>query len=339
MFNDRQLYILDFIKDQSTVSISDILDYLANGEYANIPRITINRDLVKLTQEKKINKVGKARATSYNYIPSLDEYFERDTDERLPERKSFNFSVWDRIKNIFTKQELDEIDLINSKYLKNKSKLSKKLLEKEFERLTIEFAWKSSKIEGNTYSLLDTERLIKEKEEAAGKKQEESIMILNHKKALDFIFASPKYFEEITLTKIEELHRLLTGGLDVNYGIRRGRVGITGTNYLPLDNEHQIKDVMVKLVKAINKAPIFEKALIAVLMISYIQPFEDGNKRTGRILGNAILLANNYCPLSYRSVNEIEYKKTIIMFYEQNNYYHFKEIFVDQFTQAIEKYF
>ena len=82
-----------------------------------------------------------------------------------------------------------------------------------------------------------------------------------------------------------------------------------------------------------------EKALIAVLMIAYIQPFEDGNKRTSRILGNALLLASDYCPLSYRSVDEVEYKKAIIMFYEQNNATYFKKLFLEQYRQAVKKYF
>ena len=74
-------------------------------------------------------------------------------------------------------------------------------------------------------------------------------------------------------------------------------------------------------------------------MISYIQPFEDGNKRTARILGNAILLANNTCPLSYRSVNEADYKKAMVLFYEQNSARFFKELFTEQFKFAVENYF
>jgi Fic family protein len=74
-------------------------------------------------------------------------------------------------------------------------------------------------------------------------------------------------------------------------------------------------------------------------MISYLQPFEDGNKRTSRILSNAILLANNFCPLSYRSINEADYKKGIIIFYEQNNLRYFKELFVEQFKFAVDNYF
>ena len=117
-------------------------------------------------------------------------------------------------------------------------------------------------------------------------------------------------------------------------------VGIVSTNYRPLDNSFQIREALDRLVLLLNSTedPI-EKALLAVLMISYIQPFEDGNKRTSRILGNAILVSNDFCPLSYRSVDEIEYKKAVILFYEQNNIQYFKQLFLEQFSLAAEKYF
>ena len=76
-----------------------------------------------------------------------------------------------------------------------------------------------------------------------------------------------------------------------------------------------------------------------ILMISYIQPFADGNKRTARVLGNAVLLANNICPLSYREADESEYKKAVILFYEQNSARYFKEIFMQQFKFAVDNYF
>ena len=117
-------------------------------------------------------------------------------------------------------------------------------------------------------------------------------------------------------------------------------VGIVGTNYRPLDNKFQIQEALEQLVVLINQTEnTIEKALLAVLMISYIQPFEDGNKRTSRILGNAILLADDFCPLSYRSVDEVEYKKGTILFYEQNNISYFKQLFLEQFRLAVSKYF
>ena len=84
---------------------------------------------------------------------------------------------------------------------------------------------------------------------------------------------------------------------------------------------------------------IFEKALLTLVLLSYIQAFTDGNKRTARITSNAILIANGYCPLSFRSVDSIDYKKAMLIFYEQNNLYAFKKIFIEQFEFAVRGYF
>ena len=90
----------------------------------------------------------------------------------------------------------------------------------------------------------------------------------------------------------------------------------------------------------VNKSKnVFEKAVLAMLLIAYIQPFVDGNKRTSRMIGNAILLANNACPLSYRNINEIEYKKAVLLFYEQNNLSYFKKLFIEQYEFVVENYF
>ena len=92
--------------------------------------------------------------------------------------------------------------------------------------------------------------------------------------------------------------------------------------------------------KLINsKYNIFEKALLTLLLLSYIQPFLDGNKRTARITSNAILIANDYCPLSFRSIDSMDYKKAMLIFYEQNNLYAFKQIFIEQFEFAVKEYF
>ena len=80
-------------------------------------------------------------------------------------------------------------------------------------------------------------------------------------------------------------------------------------------------------------------ALLALVLISYIQPFMDGNKRTARIVSNAILMNYDYCPLSFRTVNSIDYKKAMLLFYEQNNISNFKEIFINQFEFAVRTYF
>ena len=218
--------------------------------------------------------------------------------------------------------------------------LSDNEYKKELERLAIDLSWKSSQIEGNTYTLLETERLLKEKETASGKTKEEAVMLLNHKDALDFIIENHNYLNSLTISKIEDIHSILTKELAVERNLRKRRVGISGTNYKPLDNEFQIQEALRNTFDVINnKESVFEKALLALVLISYIQPFVDGNKRTARIVSNAILINYDYCPLSFRTVDSVDYKKAMLLFYEQNNISNFKEIFINQFEFAVKTYF
>ena len=345
--NKRQSLILDYINKHNGSSRLELEYYLETVD-DKTSKNTIIRDLDVLLKNNYINKIGSARSIKYLSAESnellmkydVDNYFKIDVDNREIKYHQFNFNVYRNLKNLFSVEEIKKLENINKIYTNKINTLSSTILKRECERLLIELSWKSSQIEGNTYSLLDTEALIKENIEAKGHRKEESIMILNHKKALEFIFENKNYFKIITLKKLEELHALLTSDLGVDKGLRKSPVGIVGTNYKPLSNQLQIKEAIDKLINTINNTEnIIEKALITVLMISYIQPFGDGNKRTGRILANAILFANDYCPLSYRSINESDYKKAVIIFYENNSLDYFKKLFVEQFKFAVEKYF
>lgn len=344
---NRQYKIFDYIQEKQSVQRLDIEKYIQSLD-EKISKITVIRDLDILLKEKFIKKSGQARSITYSPISenellrkyNVEEYFSIEVDKRKVKYQNFNFSIFTKFKEVFSTKELKELKETNKLFVEKTKKLTPIVLKKEFERLMIELSWKSSQIEGNTYSLLDTEVLIKENIEAKGHKKEEAVMILNHKEALEYIFENRDYFKILTRAKIEELHAILTKDLGVKKGLRKSPVGIVGTNYKPLDNQHQIKEAVEKLVKIINELenPI-AKAFATVIMISYIQPFEDGNKRTGRILANAILLAYNYCPLSYRSIDETEYKKAVIIFYENNSLIYFKELFIEQFKFAVDKYF
>lgn len=347
MLNRRQSKILDYINEKQAVKRSDIELYI-NSDFEKTSKITILRDLDYLIKNNLIHKSGNARSIVYSSknknellrYYNIVEYFEKDIDTRQVRYPQFNFDIFTNLHDIFSSEEMEHLEQINQIYKKKIENLSHTILKKEFERLLIELSWKSSQIEGNTYSLLDTEVLIKENIEAEGHRKEEAVMILNHKKALEYIFENKDYYKKLTLAKIEELHEILTMQMSISRGLRTSPVGIVGTNYKPLFNQHQIREAMEKLVEIINKTEnIVEKALIAVLMLSYIQPFEDGNKRTGRILANAILFANDYCPLSYRSIKDTDYKKAVIIFYENNSLAYFKQIFTEQFEFAVKKYF
>lgn len=311
---------------------------------------TLKRLLRNMVNEGMIVVSGRGPATRYNLSAQaqvtmpldLGTYFDKDIDEREVQER-FNF---DLIRDVLPKVEIftaDELALLQdaqNTFLHNTEGMTDLEYRKEMERLGVDLSWKSSQIEGNTYSLLETERLLKDKQTASGKTKEEAIMLLNHKDALDFVLDVPDYLKEISVHRIEDIHSILTKELGVDRNIRHRRVGITGTNYRPLDNEFQIREALEDTCTLINgKENVFEKAILALVLLSYIQAFTDGNKRTARITSNAILIANGYCPISFRTVDSIDYKKAMLMFYEQNNIAAFKKIFIDQFLFAVKTYF
>ena len=272
----------------------------------------------------------------------LATYFDKDIDEREVQ-ESFNFDLIRDVLpkvEIFTKEELEVLNAAQMEFEKNTEGMTELEYRKEMERLGVDLSWKSSQIEGNTYSLLETERLLKDKQTASGKTKEEAIMLLNHKDALDFVLDVPDYLKELSVHRIEDIHSILTKELEVDRNIRHRRVGITGTNYRPLDNEFQIREALEDTCTLVNgKDNVFEKAFLTLVLLSYIQAFVDGNKRTARITSNAVLIANGYCPISFRTVDSIDYKKAMLMFYEQNNIAAFKKIFIEQFLFAVKTYF
>lgn len=311
---------------------------------------TMKRLIATGIQNGDIVVIGKARATHYSLsnkaqllMPfDLDTYFAVDVDRRQVQT-SFNFElISEQLPSIklFTEEEELLLTNLQAEFRLHVGEMTENEYYKEMERLGIDLSWKSSQIEGNTYSLLETERLLRESKTADGKTKEEAVMLLNHKDALRFILDNPDYLQTLTVRHIEDIHQLLTKELSVDRGIRHRRVGITGTKYHPLDNEFQIREAMSDTCQLINsKSCVFEKALLALVLLSYIQAFSDGNKRTARITSNAILIANGYCPLSFRSVDSYDYKKAMLVFYEQNSFYAIKQIFIEQYEFAVREYF
>lgn len=325
-------------------------DEIARGIAFEGSDATLKRAIASLVGNGDIIVTGKARATRYSLSPqahllmplNLDTYFAKDVDERQVQTY-FNFQlIRDQLPTVelFTKDERKHLNELQQMFRKHVDEMTVNEYKKEMERLGIDLSWKSSQIEGNTYSLLETERLLRESKTAEGKTKEEAIMLLNHKDALRFILDNPDYLQLLSLSHIEDIHALLTKDLSVDKGIRHRRVGITGTNYHPLDNEFQIREAIHDTCELINgKDNVFEKALLTLVLLSYIQAFSDGNKRTARITSNAILIANGYCPLSFRTVDSVDYKKAMLIFYEQNNLFAFKQIFMQQFEFAVSEYF
>lgn len=347
--SDREKAILVYLeKSGGPQRVSGV--YVALGEKLGASRRTIIRDLQHMVAIGMVIQSGGGRTTSYTIVPSrlaltpidAERYFAQSPSERHA-KGWFDDSVFDIFTDeLFTKEERGQLDTLNAQYHDTRRMLEREspaILRRELDRLVIELSWKSSEIEGNTYTLLETEALIKEHELARGKDKAEAQMILNHKAALDYIFAHSAEFASINTDKIIRIHSILAGGLGISEGFRNHPVGIVGTIYRPPGNERSVATAMDRLIATLTSlSDPFARALTLLAMIAYIQPFEDGNKRTSRIVANAVLNATGASMLSYRSVEASEYRKAMILFYEQNNIAYLKRIFLDQFEFSVKNY-
>ncbi len=339
---NREQLILALFKGQEGLSVAEVQELYKQHE--QLSHRSLNRIITQLVTKGELTKLGDSHATRYKLshtnLEEIELYFQRSRDERAP-RPRFNWMIFDDFTNrqIFTNNELEDLTRLTADFQTRIKHLPPAIMKREFERLTIELSWKSSQIEGNTYDVLETEALLLYRQQARGKTQEEADMIINHKQALDMIASCPEHFAELSLAKILELHQSITANLNIYSGIRTKAVGISGTNYIPLLREVEIYEALEKLVLLINsKQSCFDKSLLAILMIAYIQAFEDGNKRTSRMLANALLMAYTACPLSFRTVNVLEYKKALMYFYEQNDFSYFKKLFIEQYVFAVTNY-
>ena len=226
MIERREQKIIDFIQSSGGGSSKEIFENVdLSVSYATLKRI-----LSSLKSANYLITKGKGKGTKYLLSPAfeliqpidLEAYYNKEIDERQI-KESFNFELITSVLsqyNTFNEQELNDLSVVQSEYQAKIAQLSENEYKKELERLAIDLSWKSSQIEGNTYSLLETEHLLKEKETAAGKTREEATMLLNHKEALDFIIEHHDYLHPLKVAKIEDIHSILTKELQVERNLR-----------------------------------------------------------------------------------------------------------------------
>jgi len=342
--NNRQKDLLVFYSQDDTLTPNQVLDDL------NLPvsLVTMRRDIRELVDLGFLKEEGAGPALRYFkttlgalFSPYEASEYQNQTFKKFDQKISFNQKLFPEFpSNVFSEKELYDLDEATKNYQVKLKTQTENIKAKELERFVIELSWKSSKIEGNTYTLLDTEKLLREGTPANGKTTAETTMILNHKTAFDFVLENKTLVKTKNLLPfLEELHRLLTDNLLIDQGIRKALVGITGTNYLPLGISFKIEEALTELFLSLERSESFyQKALLALAGTSYIQPFVDGNKRTARLFANAFLLAENLAPLSYRNVDEKDYREAILVFYEQNSIIPLKKIFVEQYLFSAEFY-
>lgn len=340
--NDTNRQILQLFNASKSLSSSQVHDSLVG-----VSLVTVKRRLSELSDLGLLVQSGAGRSVTYTLskrgllLKPIDAktYLSSNPDDR-DARASFNFSLFDKpYVGLFSDDETAVLETATKTYIANANRADVNTHNKELLRYIIEFSWKTSQIEGNTYDLISTERLLRYGEKSKTNTEFESQMILNQKEALEFILGDLKTWREPNVRQLEHLHSIVGKNLDISKNLRKGLVGITGSTYRPLDNEYQIREALEQLfawIKATDN--VYEKSLLGVLGISYIQPFVDGNKRTSRLFSNALLLSGELAPLSYRSVDDRQYKEAMLVFYEQNSIQAFKKLFIEQYVFAAENY-
>ena len=211
-----------------------------------------------------------------------------------------------------------------------------------YNRLLIDLSWNSSRLEGNTYSLLETQLLLERGENAGGKGAEETQMILNHKAAIEMLVDQA---EEIGFNRytICNLHALLSDNLMADPAacgrIRAKPVGIAGTVFHPLEMPQMVEECfqqMLKIAGAISDP--FEQAFFVMVHLPYLQPFEDVNKRVSRLAANIPLIRHNLCPLSFVDVPQQDYINALIGVYELNRVEYLRDVFVWAYRRSCARY-
>ncbi len=211
-----------------------------------------------------------------------------------------------------------------------------------YSRLLIDLTWNSSRLEGNTYSLLETERLLAAGEAAEGKGAFETQMILNHKAAIELLVnsASDVGFNSYTLCN---LHALLSDNLLPDPAacgrLREQSVGIGGSVFHPLEGGPLIRECFGEVLQKADKIKDpFEQAFFAMAHLPYLQPFDDVNKRTSRLAANIPLIRENLSPLSFVDVPEQAYIDGLLGVYELNQTALLCDVFVWAYERSCARY-
>jgi len=209
-------------------------------------------------------------------------------------------------------------------------------------RLLIDLSWASSQLEGNTYSRLDTERLIEFGQAAEGKGALETQMILNHKDAIEYLVRDPEH-ANLTTATIIALHAFLSDGLMADPTacgrIRSRAVEIGGSVYLPVALPQRLEElfgIVIQMAAEIHDP--FEQAFFLMVHLPYLQPFEDVNKRVSRLAANIPFIRHNLCPLSFIDVPEQAYVDAMIGVYELNRVELLRDVFVWAYERSCQQY-
>ena len=337
------------------ISDQAILNYIAEHPGAgregirqqvapDLSKTTIWRALKKLVDENKLETTGKGRATSYYLAGSavIRDFLKTPYNRRKP--VSYNREFLDRYipNKTYYLAEVERKQLKEAGQPGPPSLPAGTYARRILERLLVDLSWASSRMEGNTYDILETERLIRFGQEAEGKARKEAVMILNHKEAIQYIVEN---INDISIGRRDlfNIHALLSDGLLSNPAmagrLRRMPVGITHSNYTPSNDEFEIEENFNILIgKAAAITDPFEQSFFLLVHIPYLQAFDDINKRTSRVSSNVPLLKADLAPMSFVTMNDRDYMDGLIGAYELNNVSLLREAYIDAYRTSAQNY-
>lgn len=210
-----------------------------------------------------------------------------------------------------------------------------------YARLLVDLSYNSSRLEGNTYSLLETERLLVEGAGADGKLDEETAMVLNHKEAIRHLVDQAAHLQA-SFDEVLTLHYLLSDALvapPLAGSIRDHGVRVGGSTYVPLENRDRLASALMDVTaKAAAIDDPFEQSLFLLVHIAYLQAFADVNKRTSRLCANIPLLRNNMVPLSFKSITRDDYASAMVAVYELNDVGPIADLYLASYFRTCEEY-
>jgi len=350
--------------------LGDHPEGLHRGEISSLLKITINnktlqRRLATLAQDGKVKTEGIKRGTKY--FPTSKKLETKEPGKK--DRESAIFSESSKAVLEFLDSPLHTREKVSynrdflESYVPNETiyiptemreglRKEGKRFDKELaagtyarqisERLLIDLSYNSSRLEGNTYSRLDTQKLVEEGISAEGKIHEETVMIMNHKEAILFLIENAADIELNSFTLLN-LHNLLSQDLLSDPAacgnVRRIEVDIGKSAYKPLNNPHVLKEVLeLILLKARKINDPFEQSFFVLIHLSYLQAFEDVNKRTARLACNIPFIKSNLCPLSFTDVSRDDYSAALLTVYEKNEIDPMLELFCWAYSRSANQY-
>ena len=332
--------ILDFIAENPGVG----REAIRRSAAPDSSETTMWRALSRLVYEGKLEVSGRGRATGYTVAGSavVRAHLSVPYNRRPPE--SYRPAFLDSYVpgKSFYLSEADRVNLLEAGQPVGGPIAAGMYARRILEQLLVDLSWASSRMEGNTYDILQTERLIRFGEEAAGKDRKEALMILNHKEAIQYVVDNLNEIE-FRRNDLFAIHALLSDGLLNDPGmagrLRVKAVGISHTSYRPLDDAVTIgEEFDIILHKAAQITNPFEQSFFLLVHIPYLQAFVDINKRTSRIASNIPLLKADLAPMSFMAMDDADYVSGVIGVYELNNVALLREVYIDSYLASTEKY-